>query len=538
MYAVEEDNKQAFDILLDYKAVPRVPEEYMLNRGSLEHAIRNQKVEAIEMILNSGFDINSGDFLFCAAQAGLIDMVTLLLDKGADINKVNNYAYRSPIMAAAQYGKKDIVELLIKRGANLDIQDEYGDTALHLSSKSFNKCDDIVKMLILADADVNKINKEQETFLMMVIKNNSEEIAEMVIERTKDVNLKDKYESTAIALAIKKGKYRIVKLLIDKIESIEGCAYLNYLLELAIYHGHLEIVDLILSKNIEKNHNFENLLNNAALSDSVEMVEKILKICKEEHSLEKYGPKVLLNALEFTRAMNTSKFLIEKGVDINFVSKENKSALSILLYNQILDESEMINLLIEKGVDVSKTIQNKESALNVAIGKGYSKLVNLLLEIEFNPRNSISLLQKVISFSNNVEILLLLIKKGADIKLVGEDYLKTEREPIRGVLEKLLYIDKKASSNETLADISLNKIKKNNFANQTKETMLDVFRVFHSNFSISEIIKIIGMFKLKEEDLLKSKKESDCETKDNQILEKLRDFCDFCKVDIDLLFDE
>lgn len=539
IYAVESNNEEAFDTLITYGIVPESLEEYMVSREALEYAVLDGKIAAAEMILDSGFDVNSGNFLNLASYRGMTEMVKFLISRGADINTAGSCAERSPIMDAASSGKKDIVEILINCGANLDLQDEYGDTALNLSFRYSDLRDDVVKMLILAGADVNKINKQNRTSLMIMINNHlGEEIIKMVVERSSNINFKSKNGETAIFLATTHGRYEIVELLIDKIESVDSFTKdenLSYLLELAAYYAHEKIFDLILSKGAKLDGNAHTLLRNAASSDSVEMLKKILEIYKEEDILKKYGSLVLLNSLYFSRAMKTSKFLIERDVDINFVDEENKSAISILLYNQMPDESEIINLLIEKGIDLNRTIQNKEKALNLSVQKGYSRLVSLLLKTAFNPKEGINLLRAVISGSRNFEILVLLIKEGANLKLVGEDYLKIEIEPMREALDRLLYVSENSSLDKTLVHKSLIKIKKNNFKSETKENILDIFRVFHSHFSIAEIMKIIKIFKLKEEDFLEI---SGNEVRDNKVLSKLRDFCDFCKISINLIFDE
>ncbi|KAE9546679.1 hypothetical protein FO519_010109, partial [Halicephalobus sp. NKZ332] len=70
-------------------------------------------------------------------------MISLLLDKGADVNAKSRYANDEPLASpsvtvlevAAQKGHIECMRTLVRKGADINHQDHYGDTALHGAAK-------------------------------------------------------------------------------------------------------------------------------------------------------------------------------------------------------------------------------------------------------------------------------------------------------------------------------------------------------------------------------------------------------------------
>lgn len=69
-----------------------------------------------------------GDPLLWAILYGISDMDILLLDHGAGtLNSCRDYTLHT----AAQFGDKAMVEILLNRGANTNRRNNWGETALH-----------------------------------------------------------------------------------------------------------------------------------------------------------------------------------------------------------------------------------------------------------------------------------------------------------------------------------------------------------------------------------------------------------------------
>jgi len=124
--------------------------------GTLSLAVRNADREMIFMLLDEGACIDGNAHvditpLMTAAGDGLIEMVELLLDKGADIHLTT--VWGAAINVAAMDNQVATVEYLLSRGANIESEDPYGNTPLLIAS-SYGRLD-MVRFLIAAGANIN-----------------------------------------------------------------------------------------------------------------------------------------------------------------------------------------------------------------------------------------------------------------------------------------------------------------------------------------------------------------------------------------------
>ena len=72
--------------------------------------------------------------LRAAAYIGRLDIVSCLVENGADVNARNSFE-NTPLMVACYNGHMNVVTYLIERGANMDLQDKQGNTVLHLAAE-------------------------------------------------------------------------------------------------------------------------------------------------------------------------------------------------------------------------------------------------------------------------------------------------------------------------------------------------------------------------------------------------------------------
>ncbi|CDK30995.1 Ankyrin repeats containing protein [Candidatus Babela massiliensis] len=198
--------------------------------------------------------------LMIFSKFGYRDIVEFLIDVGADVNAITN-SIRAPgvigsnnsLIYAIKERHYDIIKLLIDQGADINAKNDWNITPLIEAVESGNK--DIVTLLLDNDADID-INSKRGTALMISAMKGYYDIFKLLIERNANSDYRNNMGDNAMSLAAYYGHLPIVNLLIDKaVDNINdqnpltGCTALME----AIKVGHVEIVQLFLSKNIELN---------------------------------------------------------------------------------------------------------------------------------------------------------------------------------------------------------------------------------------------------------------------------------------------
>ncbi len=95
----------------------------------LHAAVRSGDPAAIEAALASGVDIDQTAALELAILSEREDIVDLLIEHGADVNRPG-LSGDLPLSIAVRRGKPELVRRLIERGADIDLHDRRGMTPL------------------------------------------------------------------------------------------------------------------------------------------------------------------------------------------------------------------------------------------------------------------------------------------------------------------------------------------------------------------------------------------------------------------------
>ena len=104
--------------------------------------------------------------LVTAIDMGRVDMVRLLLDKGADPNWRGKVRGATPLMIAARNGQAPAVQVLIERGVDPNQKDNNGWTALFYGASHV----EVVEVLLARGADIHVTAKDGRTAMEHSIK--------------------------------------------------------------------------------------------------------------------------------------------------------------------------------------------------------------------------------------------------------------------------------------------------------------------------------------------------------------------------------
>lgn len=131
--------------------------------------------------------------LHLAARNGDLPLITLLLDRGADVNSLGLNS-ETPLHSATRAGRRTVAAELIRRGANLDSRASSapgggigGNTPLHLAA--FDGMPAMVELLLRSGASISATNNNGMTPLVMAIHGNQTGTFRLLLEAGSDPNL-------------------------------------------------------------------------------------------------------------------------------------------------------------------------------------------------------------------------------------------------------------------------------------------------------------------------------------------------------------
>ena len=178
--------------------------------------------------------------LLLAAENGQLEVAKLLLEKGADVNAKSSYntihECATPLIGATEvssdfeklgggplpgnrvvadkkHGYLEVVKLLLDKGATIDAKNNFGNTALFLASN--NGQVEVVKLLLDKGATVDAKNNQDITPLMMASQNGDVEVIKLLLAKGANPNaaMSGNKPWTPLTIATAEGLTNVVELL-------------------------------------------------------------------------------------------------------------------------------------------------------------------------------------------------------------------------------------------------------------------------------------------------------------------------------------
>ena len=210
--AVESTCLTCVNILLENKADPTIATE--LETTPLEVAIQKSESKIAWALLTtktSYAGIHRG--LQMAVQKKMENLSKLLIKRDNRLGSFDDNA-RSILWHSANNGLNKTTALLID-SAKIDINhmDINGHSAL--AQAVIRGHSSIVRMLVLAGADVATVTNEENTLLMLAVLSENQDIVEFLLTREARINAKDSVGGTALMLAAASAQNQIIEILLD-----------------------------------------------------------------------------------------------------------------------------------------------------------------------------------------------------------------------------------------------------------------------------------------------------------------------------------
>ena len=253
------------DSMLGIAIMHQRPEvmEFLISKGQkLDHvnfhgesiltlAIKHGRIEELEVLVKHGVELNGREnVLEYVAAVGNLEKASFLIDNGADANGKRVYwDQKTPLMQAVRGEHLDMVKLLVEKGADLEENRGYGkgyllelaidyenvkileyllsvgvcdkdnkwaENTLLMSSLDCAQCYDLIDCLVKGGIDVNAQNKDGRTVLMKAVKRDDDKLIKQLLDLGADVDIVDKTNRKAIDYAKDEVKYLIVNEKIKK----------------------------------------------------------------------------------------------------------------------------------------------------------------------------------------------------------------------------------------------------------------------------------------------------------------------------------
>lgn len=195
----DNDERRVVSILKRRR--PSLNRRMLSSEDLLMTAVANDNPTIVQELLKIGHetecvDRNGNTALVHAIKNHSPGMVRLLLEFGANASTENTNR-KTPLHYAAEHRNLEIINQLIGSGVSVDPRNRWEQTPLHLAVK--NNCPDTVMCLLINKADVNAVDNQGNGAVHFAVGLGAE-ILRLVLVAGADVNLRNKKGETALRI--------------------------------------------------------------------------------------------------------------------------------------------------------------------------------------------------------------------------------------------------------------------------------------------------------------------------------------------------
>ncbi|XP_050307400.1 uncharacterized protein LOC126744096 [Anthonomus grandis grandis] len=326
---------------------------------------------------------NNSTALHVAAENGREDILILLIQKGADVNAINNHGSTALELAISKDHKNIATKLLNLKDIDFNTKNINQHDALYLAAE--NNMTEIVEILLRNGAQIESFDKNNRTALHTSAENGCITVVELLLDKHANLYATDVSGNTALHLAIYSNQKRVVELLLKR---TNDSAFINAInincytpLHISANYGQHNLVELLIDNGAEfnvKDENNNTALHMAAMEGHDDVVKKLLSIPKiAQHINETNGNQIApLHLAAYYGFDKTVKCLLEKNAKVDVRGLNDMTPLHCAAQS---NHYNIVKILLNAKADVNALTSFKNSAIYFAAANGFERIVKLLL---------------------------------------------------------------------------------------------------------------------------------------------------------------
>lgn len=208
-YAVNNGDIEIAKLLLENKA--KIKDELLI---AIKSPIVESSINIMKLLIDNKANINYTDEngfnpLNIAIESGDMELTKFLITNGANVNSLMQDGVSLIGYAIAQ-NNMDLLQILIENGANVNNTngDSWANTPLQTASRL--GLDNVVRILLSRNADINAVDMNGNTALHIAALNSQLSVVKLLLEKNPNLDIQNKVGNTALHLAVISGNIDIV----------------------------------------------------------------------------------------------------------------------------------------------------------------------------------------------------------------------------------------------------------------------------------------------------------------------------------------
>lgn len=364
--------------------------------GLLKEAVSCNKLDFVKLFFSISEQVNANDLeplTIKAAEKRKWDIVSFLIEKGANANAVSSL-FQEPLLHTAVKDKQwDLVVALIKHGCDINIKNDKGKTILQRIVHEYKYQTivewDVVKKLIEHGADINIKTKKGYTLLLYAVRCGQWEMTKWLIEHGAEIKTDTRDHRNVLMSAFEyidytdwEKNWEMIKYLVQHGADIDQVdQYGETLLHKAAGHNHWDLVEWLLQQGA--NPQIKDQKGETLLFTYNGCPAHIIQLLAEKHGIDvneknNNGMTSLHHSAMYCRSLDSFAALITHGANVNIQDLQGNTPLHVAARYGSLERTEYLAKRM-KNVDIQNT--EGRTALHCAAEQDQKKNCNLLLSL-------------------------------------------------------------------------------------------------------------------------------------------------------------